>query len=177
METYQETVNVFSYNGQLQSALISVSDCQNACSAISTCAGFDFTNSNECWIHTDSTISSQGSGMGVSQYKKNACSPGVTTSATCVETYTETANVFSFGGQRESALKTLSDCQNACNDTSTCAGYDFTSLNECWIHTDSTIRSQSSGSGVSQYRKISCITGATDTSTTTGEMTSAFVKD
>ncbi len=158
VETFEETANVFSYEGQLQSAITTVSDCQNACSADSTCAGVDFTNAGECWLHTESTIFKQGSGMGVSQYKRHLCSPGTTT-VVCVETFEQTANTFSYEGQLQSAITTVSDCQNACSADSTCAGFDFANVLECWLHTESTIFKQGSGMGVSQYRKTSCNAG------------------
>ncbi len=164
--TFEETTNVFSYNGQLQSTIKTVRDCQNACSASSTCAGLDFTHSNLCWLHTQSSIVKQGSGMGVSQYKKNACDIGSTTPV-CRETYEETANVFSFGGKLQSALTLKSECQNACSISSTCGGYDFTSSNECWLHTHSTLNNQESGPGVTQYKKNACSAGLT---TPTGDV-------
>lgn len=79
MKIYDETANVFSFGGQLQSALTALADCQNACSASGTCVGFDWTSPNGCWLHTDNTINSRGSSSRVSQFKQRPCATGLTT--------------------------------------------------------------------------------------------------
>ena len=60
---------------------------------------------------------------------------------------------------------TNAECEQSCTDNANCVGYDFdNNFDECWIHENQNnfdTNTKSNANGVTQYRKVPCVTTAT----------------
>ena len=83
------------------------------------------------------------------------------TSLGCTEdTFTMFANTNADGASRDSGSDTVEECKTKCLSQTDCVGFDFTSSNQCWIHTNAdniAPGNRNTGrSGVDLYVRVPC---------------------
>ena len=79
----------------------------------------------------------------------------------CTEdTFQMFANTNADGATRDSASDTVDECKAKCLSQTDCVGFDFTSSNQCWIHTNAdniAVDNRNTGrNGVDLYVRVPC---------------------
>ena len=75
-----------------------------------------------------------------------------------MDMYKISLDIFYWGGIIVPNSPTPADCQAACNERETCAGFDFNTVeNLCYMHTSANLKKESvSQQTVDHYRRIRC---------------------
>ena len=96
-----------------------------------------------------------------------------------MDTFSETENQLSFGGEKIENSSTVDGCKAACLKDEDCVGFDYDiNLKECFAHEEDSFKFIHGAPGVNQYAREKCaepvtttqadITTTTSATTTTG---------